>query len=65
MTYLIDGLRHAISLGGSIGTDLYVMFFVILLTQMLILIKFFISVRTNKFSFMNSVALKDKVKNNG
>ncbi|WP_436665568.1 YhgE/Pip family protein [Lactiplantibacillus plantarum] len=65
MTYLIDGLRHAISLGGSIGTDLYVMFFVILLTQMLILIKFFISVRTNKFSFMNSVALKDKMKNNG
>ncbi|MCW1910187.1 YhgE/Pip family protein [Lactiplantibacillus paraplantarum] len=52
MTYLIDGLRHAISLGGSISTDIMVMLLIILGTQALIAIKFFIAIQTSKFDFI-------------
>jgi len=49
MTYLIDGLRHAISLGGSITTDLLVMILFIVGVQLLIFGKFLIAMRRKTF----------------
>ena len=49
MTYLIDGLRHAISLGGSITMDLWVMTMLIVGIQLLIFGKFLIATRRKTF----------------
>lgn len=49
MTYLIDGLRHAISLGGSITTDLWTMTLFIVGVQLLIFGKFLLATRQKTF----------------
>lgn len=49
MTYLIDGLRHAISLGGSITTDFWIMTLFIVGIQLLIFGKFSIAMRRKTF----------------
>ncbi|MFC6182060.1 YhgE/Pip family protein [Lactiplantibacillus daowaiensis] len=61
MTYLIDGLRHAISLGGTIRTDLLVMGLVLVAMQGLIMGKFWLNIRTDKFQFLDGEDLPKAV----
>jgi len=49
MTYLIDGLRHAISLGGGIGTDLIVMASILVVVNLLIIFKFYLKIHQRQF----------------
>ncbi|WP_024623739.1 YhgE/Pip family protein [Lactiplantibacillus fabifermentans] len=58
MTYLIDGLRHAISLGGSIQFDVVIMGGVMVLACGLVAVKFMINVHTDKFGFLDGQDLE-------
>lgn len=62
MTYLIDGLRHAISLGGSIRTDSLIMLAILLVANGLIAMKFAINIQINKFGFLDGEDLTKVVK---
>lgn len=63
MTYLIDGLRHAISLGGSIRTDSLIMLTILVVANALIALKFAINIKTDKFGFLASEGHSKVVKN--
>lgn len=58
MTYLIDGLRQAISLGGSIQNDSWLMFAILVLANGLIGLKFAINIKTAKFGFLDGEDLE-------
>ncbi|VDG19730.1 hypothetical protein [Lactobacillus plantarum subsp. plantarum] [Lactiplantibacillus mudanjiangensis] len=58
MTYLIDGLRHAISLGGSINGDVWTLIGITIGMQLLVLGKFWLSIKTNKFDFLDGADLE-------
>jgi len=55
MTYLIDGLRHAISLGGGIGTDLIVMASILVAINLLIVLKFYLRIHQQQFNDWEAV----------
>lgn len=53
MTYLIDGLRNAISLGGGIRYDVILLTIFIAVANIIVIFKFALDIRRAKFAFLD------------
>ncbi|WP_160300366.1 hypothetical protein [Lactiplantibacillus herbarum] len=53
MTYLIDGLRNAISLGGGIRYDVILLAIFIAVANIIVILKFELDIRREKFAFLD------------